>query len=84
MAFTLLLRAGMEGIRQNLPLDLPLEASDWEKDTVPAEKKLPSSLVEALRLAADSPFVASILPRSIVQAYVEAKTSHEDSYFGIV
>ncbi len=84
LAFTLLLRAGMEGIRQNLPLDLPLEASDWEKDTVPAEKKLPSSLVEALRLAADSPFVASILPRSIVQAYVEAKTSHEDSYFGIV
>ena len=73
IAFALLIRAGMEGIMDELRLP---EAADVNLYTAPKDKsaafeKLPGSLEEAARLARESEFIARSLPKCIINSYTE-------------
>ena len=64
LAFALLIRAGMEGVREQLPLT---KSTDCNLFTAPREitdglERLPASLQEAIDLANASCFVRSCLP----------------------
>ena len=58
LAYTLLLHAGLEGMRDELPLP-----ECTEEDT------LPESLHEAAKIALDGDFAASVLPERLIDAY---------------
>ena len=71
LAFALLIHAGMDGIRRNLPLP---KAADINLFTAPDSVKanfrsLPMSLMDAKKAAAESAFVASCLPRPLIDFY---------------
>ena len=62
IAATLLARAAIEGIEQNLKYDDSL-----------AGEKLPQSLIEAVEAAESSDFINSVLPEHLVQCFLKAK-----------
>lgn len=73
LAFTLLIQAGLDGIRSNAELppaaDINLYSADDEvkgRYTV-----LPQSLEEARKLAAQSSFISKVLPKSTVEFYTK-------------
>ena len=71
LAFSLLIYAGLEGIREQLPLCAP---SDFNLYTANAEalsslEKLPENLEEARRKAASSKFIREHIPTGIFTAY---------------
>ncbi len=73
LAFTLLIQAGLDGIRSNAELppaaDINLYSADDEvkgRYTV-----LPQSLEEARKLAAQSSFISRVLPKSTVEFYTK-------------
>ena len=70
IAYALLIHAGLDGITRGL--ELP-PASELDLYTAPPEvlakqDKLPVSLEEAVKLASESSFVASVLPRGFVES----------------
>ena len=72
IAFALLIYAGLEGIREKLPLKggldqnlfllSPEELKDW--DTIP------STLKEAKEEARDSEFIRRVLPQNVIDSYL--------------
>lgn len=71
LAFALLIRAGLDGIRQNAVLP---EAADFNLYTAPAEitakyQKLPETLAAAKAAAKRSDFVAQCLPDTLIRNY---------------
>ena len=71
LAFVLLIRAGLDGIRKNMTLP---EAADINFFSAPDEVKaqfqtLPESLTEAKAKAAASAFIAETLPQVIIDHY---------------
>ena len=71
LAFALLIRAGLDGIRQNAALP---EAADLNLYTAPAEitakyQKLPETLAAAKAAAKRSDFVAQCLPDTLIRNY---------------
>lgn len=75
LAFTLLIKAGLEGIREHKKLPAPLNldlftASEEELQTL---QKLPRSLKEALDAAAKSTFLQQVMPEKILSFYLRAK-----------
>ena len=71
LAFVLLIRAGLDGIRKNMTLP---EAADINFFSAPDEvkarfKTLPESLTEARAKAAASAFIAETLPQVIIDHY---------------
>ena len=75
LAFTLLIKAGLEGIREHKKLPAPLNldlftASEEELQTL---QKLPRSLKEALDAAAKSTFLQQVMPEKIRSFYLKAK-----------
>ena len=75
VAFTLLLRAGLEGIKNEAPLQdaanfVFANASDETKQKY---MRLPTNLGEAIQSAQGSRFVLGSLPKEIVEKTVEAK-----------
>ena len=73
IAFTLLIRAGLDGYRRRAELTPPSEINFFTADdkTLSGFDKLPSSVSEARDLAAESDFVKACLPEVVVQAYCE-------------
>lgn len=71
LAFALIIYAGLYGIEHKLELPPAADFNLFCVETTEAEKfrKLPESLVAARRLAAESSFVQSHLPSSILDAY---------------
>ena len=71
LAFALLIYAGLDGIERRAelpePADINLFAAD--KSVTARFKILPASLADAKRIAADSHFVKSCLPESLIQIY---------------
>ncbi len=63
LAFSLIMRAGLEGIEKRLILGEPSSYDD----------KLPSSLEEAISYAENSEFVRSILPKDMLTAIIESE-----------
>ena len=73
LAFTLLIRAGLDGIRRGLMLP---EAADINFFTASEEVRarfatLPETLAQAKALAAASPFIAECLPPQIIAFYTK-------------
>ena len=68
LAFALLIHAGLDGIRRNLSAPLPVNENLYTADeTLTSQlERLPSSLEEAKQLARDSAFVASVLPKQML------------------
>jgi glutamine synthetase len=71
LAFALLIKAGLYGIENKLPVP---ESTDLNLYTIPVEilkeyRKLPSSLEEAMQAAAESSFVHECLPEAVINAY---------------
>ena len=71
LAFTLLIRAGMDGINRRLVLP---DAADVNFYTAPASVRaqfhtLPETLEDAKTAAAGSEFIAQCLPDSIIRPY---------------
>ena len=71
IAFALLMRAGLEGIRQGLALP---PSADLNLYTAPAEvlagfERLPRTLGQAAARAAESDFIAAHLPEELIRAY---------------
>ena len=82
LAFSLLIRAGMEGIQRELKLCDPcnLNLYDVPASMVREYDCLPNTLMEAIRAAQDSTFVHEALPEKILDAYLSAKTSEWRRY----
>lgn len=74
LAFSLLLRAGLDGIRKSMPLP---EATEEDLRIAPEgllaklQRRLPDSAEEARKLARDSAFVRMYLPETVIRAYCE-------------
>ena len=82
LAFTLLIRAGMEGIERGLKLCDPCNMNlyDVPSSMVREYDALPGTLMEAIRAAENSDFVKRALPQKIIDAYLSAKTSEWNRY----
>ncbi len=82
LAFTLLIRAGIEGIQRELHLCDPcnLNLYDVPQSSVREYDCLPSNLNEAIRAAADSDFIHASLPEKIIQSYLDAKRAEWTRY----
>ncbi|MFA5658162.1 MAG: glutamine synthetase family protein [Oscillospiraceae bacterium] len=75
IAFSLLIYAGLEGVREREmlpePTDINLYSAD--KDVVSKFEQLPEDIMEAAKLAEKSGFVEMLLNPKIVKTYVEEK-----------
>ena len=73
IAFTLLIKAGIDGYKRKAELCPPSEINFFTADdkTLAGFDKLPTSVAEARDLAAASEFVKSCLPEAVVRAYCE-------------
>lgn len=73
IAFTLLIYAAMDGIRNRsvLPKQAAVNFYEAPENVLQKYKRLPQSLAEANRLAEASKFVRKVLPSSIIRSYIE-------------
>lgn len=82
LAFSLLIRAGMEGIERGLKLCDPCNMNlyDVPASLVREYDCLPSNLNEAIKASQNSEFVHRSLPEKIIDAYLSAKASEWTRY----
>ena len=73
LAFTLLIRAGLDGVKNNmvLPVAADINLYTASKEVTAHYEKLPETLEEAKAAAKASAFVAENLPASIIADYTE-------------
>lgn len=73
LAFTLLIQAGLDGIRSNAQLPPAADINLYNADDEVKSRYmvLPQSLEEARRLAAESGFISKVLPKSTVEFYTK-------------
>lgn len=71
LAFALLIRACLDGLEQKLPLPLAFDKNLYHAsaEELSGLEALPESLAEAKKIAAESTFLRSILPSSLIDAY---------------
>ena len=71
LAFTLLIYAGLEGIKNKseLPMVSDINLYTADQNTVKNYGKLPESLEEAKKAALDSDFIEKTLPKSLISVY---------------
>lgn len=82
LAFALLLFAGLEGIRAQLPL-APATNLDLSEAgiTMPGDvKPLPATLEEAIQAAVESPFIQAHLPAQLLERFVAIKRAEWERY----
>lgn len=84
LAFAVMLRAGLEGIKNKYPLPAPLEVSAYEMAEIERKAKkveeLPGSLIEAIEIAENSKFLKQALGEHIFNYLLENKKIEWDSY----
>ena len=75
LAFAMLLQAGLDGIRRELPLCPAVDLNLYDADPGVLEKMpaLPENLEEAVFLARSSAFVQSVLPAKTLANYCDVK-----------
>lgn len=85
IAFSLLLKAGMEGITKNMKLEKPHDMNlfDIDEEILKTLKKLPEDLNESINLAKDSEFVKSVLSKKIIDNYIDCKIREWEEYTSI-
>ncbi|NBI11275.1 glutamine synthetase [Colidextribacter sp. OB.20] len=71
LAFTLVIQAGLYGIRQGLALPEPVNLNLFQADpeTLAGFKRLPQNLAAARTAARSSGFIRDSLPREIIEGY---------------
>ena len=71
LAFTLVIRACLEGLEQGLPLPEPAELDLLRAEPAVAARyeKLPASLSEAAAIARDSAFIRACVPEAVREGY---------------
>ena len=82
LAFTLLIRAGIEGIQRKLQLCDPCNMNlfDAPYSAVREYDSLPANLSEAIKAAEQSDFVRASLPEKTIDAYLSAKRAEWSRY----
>ena len=70
----MILAAGLDGIRRELPLPEPVDRNLFHPDAAAGLESLPRSLREAITVAAQSEFVAGELPLAVMNKYFEYQT----------
>lgn len=85
IAIGLLLKAGIEGIQNDLKLDDACNINLFEANDIQIENlsKLPENLKESIDLAKESEFIRSVLPQKIIDNYIECKNQEWDIYSSI-
>ena len=82
IAYSLLIQAGLEGIRQNLALPEPCNLNLFQ--ATPSEVSsyafLPETLGQAIEIAKQSEFIQSCLPPKTISCYLESKRKEWDAY----
>ena len=73
LAFALMIRACLDGIRRGLPLPDPADLNLFHADaeTLSRFERLPASLPEAVIAARDSALIGSCLPPAVLRAYLD-------------
>ena len=71
LAFALLIYAGLDGVKKNLPLPAPADVNLFTapERVTQAFGTLPERLDKAKQLARESAFAASVLPRALISYY---------------
>ena len=71
LAFTLIIRACLEGLEQGLPLPEPAELDLLRADSAAVRpyEKLPASLTEAAAIARESAFIRNTVPAQVLEGY---------------
>ncbi len=84
LAFAVMLRAGLEGIKNKYPLPEPLEVSAYEMEEIERKarkiEELPGSLIEAIEIAEESTLLKDILGEHIFNKFIENKKIEWDIY----
>lgn len=84
LAFAVMLRAGLEGIKNKYPLPEPLEVSAYEMAEIERKAKkieeLPGSLIEAIEIAEGSELLRETLGEHIYTNFLENKRIEWDNY----
>lgn len=84
LAFSVMLAAGLEGIRKKMPLEEPVEADIYEMDAIERRAKrietLPGSLIEALEETEKSKFLRQALGGHVFEKFIENKRIEWDDY----
>lgn len=82
LAFALLIYAGIEGIKNSIPLENPtnFDLYSADKSTLSNINKLPENLSEALDLAAKSEFIKKVIPSVTVEKYINLKKQEYEKY----
>jgi len=74
LALSAIIMAGLDGIRRSIDPGDPLDTCAYSMVKVPRERRLPSSLLEALEeLEVDSEFLKPVFPRELIEKYIEVK-----------
>lgn len=82
LAFALVIAAGMEGIKQQLPLAPAFDANLYEADPKILKDlaRIPENLGTAIELARQSVFVQQVLPLKTIDKFLNSKLAEWDNY----
>ncbi|MCS7002632.1 MAG: glutamine synthetase, partial [Dehalococcoidia bacterium] len=84
LAFAVMLTAGMDGVRRNLPLPDPVEENIYRFDEAELRRRniglLPGTLGEALDALRDDPVVQEALGEHILERFMAAKRQEWDAF----
>jgi glutamine synthetase len=84
LSFAVMLKCGIDGIKNNLEPPEPVEENLYHFDDAKREERnietLPYSLWQALKALKDDPVVQEALGQHTYEKYLEAKTKEWDSY----
>ena len=74
LAIGLILAAGLDGIRRRLPLPEPVNRNLFLHSAAEGLESLPTTLREAITVAASSDFILQELPLALLNKYFEYQT----------
>ena len=84
LAFSVMLAAGLEGIKNGYEPPAPIEENVYEMSTEERQKRgigtLPASLLEAIQLAENSKVVREALGEHVFEAFIQNKKIEWDDY----
>jgi glutamine synthetase len=84
LCFAVMLAAGLDGIKNNLPAPAPIEENVYEMNAKERKERnigtLPGSLAEAIQLTENSPVVREALGEHVFRSFIENKKKEWDEY----
>jgi glutamine synthetase len=83
LAFALVIQAGLEGIKKQLPLAPAFDANLYEAETdkIHGLDLIPENLGTAIELARKSTFIQGVLPQKTINMFLSSKLSEWNRYF---